>query len=109
MAHQKDAAAIIFDLQDVLYRYLEIYRNNPFFGIKPDKVLDSEFNSNCVCVCVRAKMRASVCWAAQSEPRVEVVFLPPMVSLGLCVCACTPGAAWGHRRGPGEPWKEGLS
>lgn len=48
-----------------------------------------------------------MCWAAQSEPRVEVVFLPPMVSLGLCVCACTPGAAWGHRRGPGEPWKEG--
>lgn len=38
------------------------------------------------------------------KPRVEVVFLPPVVSLGLHVC--TPGAAWGHRRGPGE-WGEG--
>lgn len=39
----------------------------------------------------------SVCRAAQSEPRVEVVFLPPVVSLGLCMCARLgqPGAIGG--------------
>lgn len=45
----------------------------------------------------RVKARVSVCCAAQSEPRVEVVFLPPMVSLGLCVCV----HAWGSL-GPSE-------
>lgn len=40
------------------------------------------------------------------KPRVEVVFLPPVASLGLHVC--TPGAAWGHRREPGEQRKGGM-
>lgn len=59
----------------------------------------------CLCVCVRDKARVSVCWAAQSEPRVEVVFLLPMVSLGLCVHARTWGSlgpsegAWGMVEG----------
>lgn len=36
----------------------------------------------------RKNKSESFCLAAQGEPRVEVVFLPPMVSLGLCVCLC---------------------
>ncbi|MEQ2308120.1 hypothetical protein AMECASPLE_024866, partial [Ameca splendens] len=39
------------------------------------------------------------------KPRVEVVFLPPVVNLGLH--ACMPGAAWGHWREPGEQRKGG--
>lgn len=65
------------------------------FSIKLNSVLDSELYSNCVCE--NEKIRVSVCWAAQREPRVEVVFLPPMVSLGLCVCV----HAWGSL-GPSE-------
>lgn len=69
------------------------------FSIKLNSVLDTELYSNCVCVCARVKKNTSVCWAAQSEPRVEVVFLPPMVSLGLCVYVCVH--AWGSL-GPSE-------
>lgn len=43
---------------------------------------------------------------ARMKPRVEVVFLPPVASLGLHVC--TPGAAWGHRGEPGEQGKGGM-
>lgn len=46
-----------------------------------------------VCICEMVRARMSVCWAAQSEPRVEVVFLPPVVSV--CV------HAWGSL-GPSE-------
>lgn len=68
-------------------------------------------------VCEREKARVSVCWAAQSEPRVEVVFLPPMVSLGLCVCARLgqPGAiggglgSGGRRDEAREGWKDRRS
>lgn len=55
----------------------------------------------------------SVCWAAQSEPRVEVVFLPPMVSLELCVCVRArlgqPGAIGGGlgSRGRRDELREG--
>lgn len=48
-----------------------------------------------VCICEMVRARMSVCWAAQSEPRVEVVFLPPVASV--CVCV----HAWGSL-GPSE-------
>lgn len=54
-----------------------------------------------VCICEMVRARMSVCWAAQSEPRVEVVFLPPVVSV--CARLGQPGAIGG---GLGSGWRQ---